>query len=60
MILQVKSKSAKRSLLLKGGTAGTQYPMGGGWPNPSEKYARQIGSFPQVGIKIFKEIETAT
>ena len=24
----------------------------GGWTNPSEKYARQIGSFPQVGVKI--------
>ena len=24
----------------------------GGWTNPSEKYARQIGSFPQVGGKI--------
>ena len=24
----------------------------GGWTNPFEKYARQIGSFPQVGVKI--------
>ena len=24
----------------------------GGWTNPFEKYARQIGSFPQVGMKI--------
>ena len=24
----------------------------GGWTNPSEKYARQIGSFPQIGMKI--------
>ncbi len=24
----------------------------GGWTNPSEKYARQIGSSPQVGVKI--------
>ena len=24
----------------------------GGWTNPSGKYARQIGSFPQVGVKI--------
>ena len=24
----------------------------GGWTNPSEKYARQIGSFPQIGVKI--------
>ena len=23
----------------------------GGWTNPSEKYARQIGSFPRVGVK---------
>ena len=26
--------------------------LAGGWTNPSEKYARQIGSFPQVGMKI--------
>ena len=26
--------------------------------NPSEKYARQIGSFPQVGVKIPKIFET--
>ena len=24
----------------------------GGWTNPFEKYARQIGSFPQVGANI--------
>ena len=24
----------------------------GGWTNPLEKYARQIGSFPEVGMKI--------
>ena len=24
----------------------------GGWTNPSETYARQIGSFPQVRVKI--------
>ena len=24
----------------------------GGWTNPFEKDARQIGSFPQVGVKI--------
>ena len=24
----------------------------GGWTNPSKKYDRQIGSFPQVGVKI--------
>ncbi len=23
----------------------------GGWTTPIEKYARQIGSFPQVGVK---------
>ena len=26
----------------------------GGWTNPIEKYARQIGSFAQVGVKIKK------
>ena len=26
--------------------------MVGGWTNPFEKYARQIGSFPQIGVKI--------
>ena len=24
----------------------------GGWTNPFEKYGRQIGSFPQIGVKI--------
>ena len=24
----------------------------GGWTNPSEKYARQIGNLPQVGVNI--------
>ena len=24
----------------------------GGWTNPFEEYARQIGSFPQVGVNI--------
>ena len=24
----------------------------GGWTNPSEKYARQIGNIPQIGMKI--------
>ena len=28
----------------------------GGWTNPIEKYARQIGSFPQVGVNIKKKI----
>ena len=32
----------------------------GGWTNPFEKYARQIGSFPQVGVKIKKIFETTT
>ena len=31
----------------------------GGWTNPSEKYDRQIGSFPQGGVKI-KNIWVAT
>ena len=30
----------------------------GGWTNPSEKYARQIGSFPQIGMNIKKIFET--
>ena len=29
----------------------------GGWPNPSEKYDRQIGSFFQVGMKINKYLK---
>ena len=29
----------------------------GGWANPSEKYDRQIGNLPQIGMKI-KKIET--
>ena len=28
-----------------------KYQLVGGWTNPFEKYARQIGSFPQVGMK---------
>ena len=31
----------------------------GGWTNPFEKYARQIGSFPQVGMNT-KNIWVAT
>ena len=31
----------------------------GGWTNPFEKYARHIGSFPQVGVKM-KNIWVAT
>ena len=31
-----------------------------GWTNPSEKYARQIGSFPQVVVKIKHIIEATT
>ena len=26
--------------------------LGGGWTNPSERYALQIGSFPQIGMNI--------
>ena len=29
----------------------------GGWTNPIEKYARQIGSFPQVRVKIKKYLK---
>ena len=32
----------------------------GGWTNPSEKYERQIGSFPQIGMNIKKIFETTT
>ena len=32
----------------------------GGWTNPFEKYARQIGSFPQVGINSINKLETTT
>ena len=28
--------------------------LASGWTNPSEKYARQIGSYPQIGMKITK------
>ena len=28
--------------------------------NPLEKYARQVGSSPQVGVKIYKKNETTT
>jgi len=27
--------------------------LGGGWTNPFQKYARQIGSFPQVGVTLW-------
>ena len=27
------------------------YWLVGGWTNPFEKYARKIGSFPQIGDK---------
>ena len=36
---------------LKGGLVGINKELIGGF-NPSEKYARQIGSFPQIGMKI--------
>ena len=32
----------------------------GGWTNPSEKYARQIGSFPQNRDENFKNNWVAT
>ena len=32
----------------------------GGWTNPSEKYARQIGLFPQVGMKNKKYLKPPT
>ncbi len=28
--------------------------------NPSEKYDRQNGNLPQIGVKIFKKNETTT
>ena len=31
------------------------FPKVGGWTKPFEKYARQLGSFPQVGMKIKKK-----
>ena len=31
----------------------------GGWTNPFEKYDRQNGNLPQIGVKI-KKIETTT
>ena len=30
----------------------------GGWTNPFEKYARQIGSFPQLKVKNKQYVET--
>ena len=35
-----------------------QTKLVGGWTNPFEKYARQIGSFPLVGVKMKKNIWT--
>ena len=32
----------------------------GGWTNPLEKYARQIGSFPQVLVKKKQKISETT
>jgi len=32
----------------------------GGWTHPSEKYVRQIGHLPQVGVKIKKLFETSS
>ena len=34
---------------MKGDTKAT---LVGGWTNPFEKYARQIGSFPQIEVNI--------
>ena len=43
----------EKCLQAKGGTlANKDHYLGGGWTNPSGKYARQFGSFPQVGVKI--------
>ena len=33
--------------------------LGGGWTTPSQKYARQIGSFPQVRVK-YNILKTTT
>ena len=33
-------------------SGGSILKLVGGFTNPFEKYARQIGSFPQVGMKI--------
>ena len=33
-------------------TLGSVFLLVGGWTNPSEKYARQIGPLPKVGVKI--------
>ena len=37
-----------------------QTKLVGGWTNPFEKYARQIGSFPLVGVKMKKIFEHTT
>ena len=36
------------------GRSSSKPSLVGGWTNPFEKYARQIGSFPQIGLKIKK------
>ena len=38
----------------------TNQTIVGGWTNPFEKYARQIGSFPLVGVKMKKIFEPTT
>ena len=35
----------------------TIYELVGGWTNPSEKYPRQIGNLPQIGVKIEKTLK---
>ena len=47
------SKKNRGSCQVPGGFGeGEDDDLVGGWTNPSEKYASQIGSFPQVGVKI--------
>ena len=36
-----------------------QETLGGGWTNPSEKYYREIGNLPQIGMNI-KNVWVAT
>ena len=41
------SRRTPREMSCEEGAHGLQPWLGGGWTNPSEKNARQIGSFPQ-------------